>query len=379
MVLLRDGQGPRRVEDRRGRREVRPDGPRRDRRPPRPRDRLEERRLPEPGRDDANRRRPRPHGRHRRRHERLSARARSTRARRSTQRFPEGRRFPSATPSATARRRPASPPGTGATYSKYRGVAPEATIISVKVTSDGAPAHDGEAAEAAFYDATRIPLAIDFVKDKAQELGMPAVMLLNLGSSGGPTDGTSTSRPQDRRDRRPGNSRARVRRRAPGTTAAWRTGRAETSAPARRRRSGSRRAPRARSPSTSGTRAPTASTSRSRRRPPPTGRTSRPRRTRTPSTISNSEFLYYQNGSSRVFDGAQNGKRQVWIRISGPTGVYTVSLRGATVTTGRFDATLNPSAEVQRVERELLPRPRRARTASGTAPPRATTSAPATT
>ena len=74
---------------------------------------------------------------------------------------------------------------------KYRGVATEATLIVVKVTSDGAPAHDGEPAEAAFNDATRFPIAIDFVKAKAKELGMPAVMLLNLGSQGGPTDGTS--------------------------------------------------------------------------------------------------------------------------------------------------------------------------------------------
>ncbi|MBK9061837.1 MAG: S8 family serine peptidase [Acidobacteria bacterium] len=60
-------------------------------------------------------------------------------------------------------------------------------------------------------------------------------------------------------------------------------------------------------------------------------------------TTSNSEFLYYQLGSSRTFTSPQNGKRQVWVRISGPIGVYTVSLRATTVTTGRFDATLNPS------------------------------------
>ena len=76
---------------------------------------------------------------------------------------------------------------------KYRGVAPNATIVSVKVTSDGVPAHGDEAAEAAFYVGyPGISTAIDFVVDKARELSMPAVMLLNLGSIGGPTDGTST-------------------------------------------------------------------------------------------------------------------------------------------------------------------------------------------
>jgi hypothetical protein len=81
--------------------------------------------------------------------------------------------------------------GRNSTNRKYRGVAPNASIIVVKVTSDGAPAHDGEPAEAAFYDPALLPFAIDFVRDKSIELSMPAVMLLNLGSINGPTDGTS--------------------------------------------------------------------------------------------------------------------------------------------------------------------------------------------
>ena len=72
---------------------------------------------------------------------------------------------------------------------KYRGVAPNATIIAVKVTG-GAPAHGDEPAEPDFFvDDLFVP--INFVVDKARELSMPAVMLLNLGSIGGPTDGTS--------------------------------------------------------------------------------------------------------------------------------------------------------------------------------------------
>ena len=75
---------------------------------------------------------------------------------------------------------------------KYRGIAPNATIISVKIVSDGAPAHDDQPAESAYFQSDRILVAIDFVRDKAAELGMPAVMLLNLGSQGGPTDGSSS-------------------------------------------------------------------------------------------------------------------------------------------------------------------------------------------
>ena len=74
---------------------------------------------------------------------------------------------------------------------KYRGVAPNATIISVKVTG-GAPAHGNKPGEPYFdLDTEGYSVAMDFVVDKAGELSMPAVMLLNLGSIGGPTDGTS--------------------------------------------------------------------------------------------------------------------------------------------------------------------------------------------
>lgn len=73
---------------------------------------------------------------------------------------------------------------------KYRGVAPNATIIAVKVVG-GAPEHGDEPAEPDFYEYSALPVAVDFVVDKARELSMPVVMLLNLGSIGGPTDGTS--------------------------------------------------------------------------------------------------------------------------------------------------------------------------------------------
>lgn len=74
---------------------------------------------------------------------------------------------------------------------KYRGIAPKASIIAVKVTSDGAPAHGDQLAEASFYDANLVFKGMDFVVAKAAELGMPVVMLPNIGSNGGPTDGTS--------------------------------------------------------------------------------------------------------------------------------------------------------------------------------------------
>ena len=74
----------------------------------------------------------------------------------------------------------------------YKGAAENAGLIVIKITSDGAPAHDTQPAEAAFWDATRVPIAIDFATAKATELGKPLVMLLNVGTTGGPADGTST-------------------------------------------------------------------------------------------------------------------------------------------------------------------------------------------
>ena len=226
---------------------------------------------------------------------------------------------------------------------KYRGVATEATILAIKITADGTPAHDSEPAEAAFYDATRIPIAIDFVKDKARELGMPAVMLLNLGSTGSSTDGTSSLARKIDAAVGPGvpgfvfvsgpGDQGGIANRAGGNVAAGATesiriqkGLASALTfdlwyPGEDRFDVTIETP-------SGTFGPYAS--------PATNADS--------ATVSNSTFVYYQNGSTRVFDGVQNGKRQIWLRLLGPVGTYTVQLRGSTVTTGRFDATLNPSA-----------------------------------
>jgi minor extracellular serine protease Vpr len=225
---------------------------------------------------------------------------------------------------------------------KYRGVATEATIIAVKVTADGTPAHDGEPAEAAFYDAARLPIAINFVKDKAKELGMPAVMLLNLGSTGGPTDGTSGLARKIDATVGPGipglvfitgpGDQGGVANRAGGNVAQGATEAIHIQKgltgslvvdlwyPEADRFDVTIQTP-------SATFGPYVS----------------PVTNNDASTISNADFAYVHNGSSRDFNGAQNAKRQVWIRIDGPVGVYTISLRGTSVTTGRFDVTLNPS------------------------------------
>lgn len=80
--------------------------------------------------------------------------------------------------------------GSAAAGGKFAGVAPEADILVVKLTSDGAPGHDTQPAEAAFtacYDQ-----ALDWIDQKVAALNEPVVTLINSGVMlWGPTDGTS--------------------------------------------------------------------------------------------------------------------------------------------------------------------------------------------
>lgn len=79
--------------------------------------------------------------------------------------------------------------GRAAANGKYRGVAPEADLVVVKFTSEGAAAHDGEAAETSFVAC--FDEALDWIDEKIDELGQPAVALGNFGTQFGPMDGTS--------------------------------------------------------------------------------------------------------------------------------------------------------------------------------------------
>lgn len=73
---------------------------------------------------------------------------------------------------------------------KYAGVAPEADMIIVKMTSDGAPAHGTQAAEAGFTACHT--QALDWLDAKLAALNEPAAVLINSGVLlWGPTDGTS--------------------------------------------------------------------------------------------------------------------------------------------------------------------------------------------
>ncbi|MEZ4796760.1 MAG: S8 family peptidase [Flavobacteriaceae bacterium] len=82
--------------------------------------------------------------------------------------------------------------GAGTTNGEFHGVAVDAKIISVRFTLDAFPPFGSEPAQSGFYNPAYLPVALEFVHDKVTELGHPSVTLINLGSIGGPTDGTST-------------------------------------------------------------------------------------------------------------------------------------------------------------------------------------------
>jgi minor extracellular serine protease Vpr len=226
---------------------------------------------------------------------------------------------------------------------KYRGVATEATIIVVKVTSDGVPAHDTEQAEAPFNNPAVFPIAIDFVRDKAHELGFPAVMLLNLGSQGGPTNGLSDFARKIDATVGPGipglvfvtgsGDDGGMPNRAGGTVPQSGTvaiqiqkGNATTPLymdlwyPDTDRFAVTIQGP-------AGTVGPYT--------PPATNSNL--------DTHQTTDFLYQHYGSGVTPFGAQTGKREINVRLDGPAATYTVTLTGSTVVSGHFDATLNPS------------------------------------
>jgi minor extracellular serine protease Vpr len=225
---------------------------------------------------------------------------------------------------------------------KYRGIAPNASIIMVKFTTEGAPAHDGQPAEAAFYNPDLLPTAINFVKAKSAELNMPAVFLANFGSINGPTDGTSAfSRTIDANfgSGKPGlvfvngtGDDGGMPNHAGGAIAQGET----TSIQIQKVNTGNLRMDlwyggndrlTAALQTPAGNFGPYT--------PPTNGNVA---------TVTNATFSYYHRGVGQVFYGATNQKREIMIDIAGPAGTYTVQLTGTTVAgNGRFDATLNPS------------------------------------
>lgn len=221
----------------------------------------------------------------------------------------------------------------------YRGVATEATLIVVKMIQDPFPAAGGQPGQTAYFDPTDIPIALQFVKDKSMELGLPSVSLMNFGSIGGPTDGTSNiCRAMDdfvgpgrllvcgvgddggadnhaEMTVSQGNSdEFEINKGEAGNLRfeAWYDG-ADRFDITVTRPNGTQEGPFI-SPANSGTNWQTL-----------TG------------------IQIYHNGADQDFSRATNGKRQLMIDFSGATGTYKVKFSGTTVINGKIDASLNPS------------------------------------
>ncbi|TWT39960.1 Subtilase family protein [Phycisphaerae bacterium RAS1] len=72
---------------------------------------------------------------------------------------------------------------------RYRGMAPAADLIVVKIVSEGAQQHEDQPAEAPFIGCYEY--ALDWLDQKINEVGNPCVAIINAGVQYGPMDGTS--------------------------------------------------------------------------------------------------------------------------------------------------------------------------------------------
>lgn len=227
--------------------------------------------------------------------------------------------------------------GLGLANRKYRGVAPEASLIIVKIIG-GAPAHGNQPAEPSFYDPSRVLLGIDFVRDKAKELGLPCVMLPNYGSIEGPTDGTSPLARKIDSVVGPGllfvngpGDEGGMPNRATGTVTQGGT----ASIDIKKGQAGPLRFHlwyRGEDRFNVSIVTPTATF----------GPYTAPANDRSLSVTEAGAFLYLHNGAERTT--ALNGKREIIVNLNGPAGTYKVQLQGtAVVADGSFNAGLNPS------------------------------------
>jgi hypothetical protein len=79
--------------------------------------------------------------------------------------------------------------GSAVSTGDFRGMAPEADLIVIKVTSEGAPTHDDQPAEAPFI--ASYTDALDWLDGKLNQSTQPVVGIFNSGVQFGPIDGSS--------------------------------------------------------------------------------------------------------------------------------------------------------------------------------------------
>lgn len=230
--------------------------------------------------------------------------------------------------------------GSGVTGAPFQGVAPGATIIAVKVMLDYFPPTGNIAGQQGIYNPAYIPVALEFVKDKSTELGLPSVSLLNMGSTGGPTDGTSKITRAMRDFAGPGRllvcgagDDGGGNNRAEGTVSQGNT----TELEIKKTTAGNLRM----EVWYDGNDRFDVSIVR------PNNSVEGPFSSPTTNQLGDNQFLtginYYHRGSDVDFDEATNGKRQIMIDFTTGTGTFKVQLQGTSVSNGNFSASLNPA------------------------------------
>jgi hypothetical protein len=230
--------------------------------------------------------------------------------------------------------------GSGTVSGEFHGVAVDATIIAVKITHDYFPPFGSQPGQAGFWDPSYLPVALNFVHDKVTELGLPSVTLINLGSIGGPTDGTSSvNQAMDNfidqghilvcgvGDDGGGNNHAE------GTVNQNQTIELEINKTV----AGNLRFELWYSEDDrfdvtveipGGTQF---------------GPYAAPANTNAAVDQFPGPFNFYHRGANQEFYGASSNRRNIFIDFTGANGLYKIILNGATVTDGGFHATLNPA------------------------------------
>ena len=229
----------------------------------------------------------------------------------------------------------------------FGGMAPHASIVVVKFTTEGAPAHNDQPAESPFYDDTLLEPAIRFVKDIAEDQEMPVVILANFGSIQGPMDGTSQLARLIDSEFGPGHpgvvfvsgssDNGGVDNHAAGTLIQDQT----TSISFNKATPALRLSLWYGDSNTVGVSLTTPTTTVDL----PTPQTNNIRE-----QINNPEFTFYHNGSAVDFFGAENDRNEILLDINGPDGTYILNLQGVEVTDGSFQASLSPSSLLSEAE-----------------------------
>lgn len=229
-----------------------------------------------------------------------------------------------------------------ASVGDIKGVAPGASIVVVKFTSEGAPAHDNQPAETAFYKPEHLEAALQFVENISEEYNMPFVLAANFGSAGDSMDGTSIScRSIDQHFGAGKKGKIFL-------TGSSDDGGIENHAAFTLTEGGFEefiinksngnflRFTAWYSDSDKVDIEIFLEDGSSKSYPPPSGETNRVQDFQP-------TYNFYHNGSAADFSQSDNDKREILLDLFGPAGEYRIKFTGEEVTNGSVDAWLNPS------------------------------------